>query len=130
MLYCAQSRLSSRVLAAMRIGMMLDMYKPYVSGVTHYVTLNKRALEQRGHTVFVFTFGGDEYRDDEAHVVRSAGLPLSVKDTGLSLNWRYSQAAQRQVRSMDVLHVHHPFLSGQLALRYGRSRGVPIIFTN
>ncbi len=114
----------------MRIGMMLDMYKPYISGVTHYVTLNKRVLEQQGHTVFVFTFGGEDYEDDELHVVRSAGLPLIVKETGLSLNLRYSLAAQRKVRSMDVIHVHHPFLSGQLALRYARSRGVPVIFTN
>lgn len=116
--------------ARMRIGMMLDIYKPYISGVTHYVTLNKRALEQQGHTVFVFTFGGAGYADDELHVVRSPGLPLSLKDTGLSLNLRYSLAAQRKVRSMDVIHVQHPFLSGQLALRYARARGVPVIFTN
>src|SRR5258708_26493117 len=31
---------------------------------------------------------------------------------------------------MDVVQVHHPFLSGQLALRYARARGVPVIFTN
>jgi glycosyltransferase involved in cell wall biosynthesis len=31
---------------------------------------------------------------------------------------------------MDVVHVHHPFLSGTLALLYCRSRGIPIIFTN
>jgi len=114
----------------MRIGMMLDMYQPYISGVTNYVTLNKRVLEQHGHTVFVFTFGDESYVDDEPNVVRSPGLPLTVKDTGLSFNLRYSQAAQRKVRSMDVIHVQHPFLSGQLALRYARSRGVPVIFTN
>jgi glycosyltransferase involved in cell wall biosynthesis len=31
---------------------------------------------------------------------------------------------------MDVVHVHHPFLSGILARRYCRPRGIPIIFTN
>jgi len=113
-----------------RVGMMLDMYKPYISGVTNYVALNKRVLEAQGHTVFVFTFGGEDYEDDELHVVRSPGLPLSVKDTGISINLRYSRAAQRKVRSMDVVHVQHPFLSGQLALRYARARGVPVIFTN
>jgi 1,2-diacylglycerol 3-alpha-glucosyltransferase len=114
----------------MRIGMMLDMYKPYISGVTNYVALNKRVLEAQGHSVFVFTFGGEEYQDDELHVVRSPGLPLNVKDTGFHINLRYSRAAQRKVGSMDVVHVHHPFLSGQLALRYARARGVPVIFTN
>ena len=114
----------------MRIGMMLDMYKPHISGVTNYVALNKRFLEAQGHTVFVFTFGGEDYEDDELHVLRSPGLPLSVKDTGLQINLRYPLAAQRKVRSMDVVHVQHPFLSGQLALRYARARGVPVIFTN
>jgi glycosyltransferase involved in cell wall biosynthesis len=31
---------------------------------------------------------------------------------------------------MDVAHVHHPFLSGRLALSYCRRAGVPIVFTN
>jgi glycosyltransferase involved in cell wall biosynthesis len=31
---------------------------------------------------------------------------------------------------MDVVHVHHPFLSGRLALRYCRRKQIPIIFTN
>jgi glycosyltransferase involved in cell wall biosynthesis len=114
----------------MRVGMLLDLYKPYVSGVTNYVALNKRMLEAMGHRVFVFTFGGQDYADDEPRVVRSPGLPLTVKDTGLQLNLRYSGAAQRKLRSMDVVHVQHPFLSGQLALRYSRASGVPILFTN
>ena len=49
----------------MRIGMMVDMYKPHISGVTHYVSLNKRALEAAGHEVEVFTFGGEGTVDDE-----------------------------------------------------------------
>jgi glycosyltransferase involved in cell wall biosynthesis len=31
---------------------------------------------------------------------------------------------------MDLIHVHHPFLSGSLALRYCKPRNIPIIFTN
>jgi glycosyltransferase involved in cell wall biosynthesis len=31
---------------------------------------------------------------------------------------------------MDIIHVHHPFLSGRLALRYCRSPQIPIVFTN
>jgi glycosyltransferase involved in cell wall biosynthesis len=31
---------------------------------------------------------------------------------------------------MDVVHVHHPFLSGRLALNYCRSVRIPIVFTN
>jgi glycosyltransferase involved in cell wall biosynthesis len=31
---------------------------------------------------------------------------------------------------MDVIHVHHPFLSGRLALNYCRSAKIPVVFTN
>ena len=35
----------------MRIGMMVDVYKPHVRGITNYVSLNKRYIEQAGHEV-------------------------------------------------------------------------------
>ena len=108
--------------------MMADVYKPHVSGVTHYVELNKRYLEKAGHDVFVFTFGDQEYRDDETHVIRSPGLPLV--DTGYYLSFSYSAAAKKLLQTMDVVHVQHPFLSGRLALRYCAPLRIPTVFTN
>ncbi|MCI0521892.1 MAG: glycosyltransferase [Chloroflexi bacterium] len=112
----------------MRIGMMADGYKPHISGVTNYIALNKAHLEKMGHEVFVFTFGDENYPDDERNIVRSPGLPLL--DTGFYINLRYSQKARQLLGTMDIVHVHHPFLSGSLALRYCRARGIPIVFTN
>jgi len=108
--------------------MMTDAYKPHVSGVTSYVDLNKRALEALGHEVYVFTFGDLEHPDEDPRVIRSPGLPLS--DTGFYLSLRHSTQAQRIIQTMDIIHVHHPFMSGRLALIYGRKRNIPIIFTN
>ncbi len=112
----------------MRIGMMADTYKPYVSGITNYIDLNKRALEREGHEVYVFTFGDLDYRDDEPRVVRSPGVPLA--DTGYFLSLRYKTAYKKLLQTMDVVHVHHPFLSGRLALNYCRRVSIPIVFTN
>lgn len=112
----------------MRIGMMVDTYKPYVSGVTNYVDLNKRALERAGHEVYVFTFGDIDYVDDEPRVLRSPGLALA--DTGFYLSLRYKTEHKKLLQTMDVAHVHHPFLSGRLALNYCRSARIPIVFTN
>ena len=112
----------------MRIGMMVDAYKPYISGVTHFVDLNKRAIEKMGHEVFVFTFGDSESITDETRVVHSAGIPLQEKGWYLSL--RYTREARKLLQSMDVIHVHHPFMSGRLALRYARPYQIPIIYTN
>lgn len=112
----------------MRIGMMADLYKPHVSGVTNYIALNKSYLEQLGHQVFVFTFSAGDYVDEETNIIRSPSLPLL--DTGYYFNLRYTKAARRLLQTMDVVHVHHPFLSGPLALLYCRPRGIPIVFTN
>jgi 1,2-diacylglycerol 3-alpha-glucosyltransferase len=112
----------------MRIGMMVDVYKTHVSGITNHIALTKRIMEKYGHEVFVFTFGDEDYHDDEPNVIRSKGLPLV--DTGYFLNVRYRFAAQKLVKTMDIVHVHHPFLTGRLAIRYCKPYGIPIVFTN
>jgi glycosyltransferase involved in cell wall biosynthesis len=112
----------------MKIGMLVDVYKPRINGVINYISLNKRFLEKLGHEIFVFTFGDEDYLDEEPNVIRSPGIPLL--DTGYYLSLRYTQTARRLVRMMDVVHVHHPFISGSLAMRYCRPRGIPIVFTN
>jgi len=112
----------------MKIGMLVDVYKPRVSGITNYISLNKKFLEKAGHEVYVFTFGDEDYLDDEPNVIRSPGI--SLLDTGYYLSLRYNSRARRLVRTMDVVHVHHPFISGSLALLYCRPKKIPIVFTN
>jgi glycosyltransferase involved in cell wall biosynthesis len=112
----------------MRIGMMTDAYRPHVSGISIDILLNQRALQAAGHEVFVFTFGEPSADEDDPSVFRTPGLPLA--HTGYHLSLRHSRTVRRMIQSMDVIHVHHPFLSGRLALRYGRPAGIPVVFTN
>jgi glycosyltransferase involved in cell wall biosynthesis len=112
----------------MRIGMMVDLYKPYISGVTIYIEVNRKYLEEMGHEVFIFTFSGEkDFVDDEPNVYRSPGLPIAE---GFALNFVHTKRVKRVIQTMDVIHVHHPFISGQLALRYCKPLNIPIIFTN
>ncbi|MGD8749990.1 MAG: glycosyltransferase [Anaerolineales bacterium] len=108
--------------------MLVDVYKPHVSGITKYIELNKRYLEKLGHDVHIFTFGEGETIGSESRVYHSPGLPLV--DTGYYVSFRYTQEVQNVLHTMDLVHVHHPFLSGRLALRYCKPRNIPIIFTN
>jgi 1,2-diacylglycerol 3-alpha-glucosyltransferase len=112
----------------MKIGMMADMYKTHVSGVTNSIFLSKQWLEKDGHEVYIFTFGDNEVVDDEQNVIRTPGMP--VTDTGFYLNLRYNRPARHLLYSMDITHVHHPFVSGSLAMRYCVPRNIPVIFTN
>jgi 1,2-diacylglycerol 3-alpha-glucosyltransferase len=112
----------------MRIGMLADLYSPYSSGVTIEISLLKHRLEALGQEVFLFTFGAMHYRDQEPNVIRSPGLAIGHE--GLCLGFGLSRHALATLVSMDVVHVHHPILSGHLALRYCRPRGIPIVFSN
>lgn len=108
--------------------MMTDAYKPYVSGVTSYIDLSKQALEELGHDVYVFTFGELDQPEEDPRVIRSPGLPLA--NTGFYVSLRYRTVAKKLLQSMDVVHVHHPFLSGRLALIYCTRKNIPVVFTN
>jgi len=110
----------------MRIGIAADTYKPYISGVTNYISLHKAELEKRGHDVRVFTFKPRWLAVNEPGVVHSAGFRLKM---GYSFGFWYSVDALKQIRQMDVLHIHHPFISGQLVLNACAGSGIPLIFT-
>jgi len=112
----------------MRIGQLSEVYKPVINGVTNCISLHKRVLESWGHKVFVFTLGYEDYEDDELHVIRSPAIPLS--DTGYHLSFRFSRRARRKIKTMDVLHVHHPFISGRQAVSLGRRYDIPVVYTN
>lgn len=116
----------------MRIGMMVDIYKPHVSGVTNHIALTKQHLEKLGHDVFVFTFGDSDYKDDEKNVIRSSGIPIvaPVIKEDVHINVGYNRRARKLLHSMDIVHLHHPFISGTMAMRYCKPRGIPIVFTN
>jgi glycosyltransferase involved in cell wall biosynthesis len=112
----------------MRVGQLTDIYKPFINGVTNFVSLHKRVLEAWGHKVFVFTPGYEDYEDDELNVIRSPAIPLS--DTGYHLNLSLSRRARKKIVTMDVLHVHHPFINAQQGMTLARRHDIPVVFTN
>ncbi|MDP2233118.1 MAG: glycosyltransferase [Actinomycetota bacterium] len=112
----------------MRIGMFADMYKPHLSGVTNYISLYKQRLEDLGHEVFVITFGNREYHDQESRIMRSPAFAWG--STGWQAGVGLSREARELIPTLHVAHVHHPFLSGRMALRHAKPAGVPIVFTN
>ena len=110
----------------MRIGFAADTYKPYISGVTNYISLHKAELEKRGHEVVLVTFGNSLGEVDEPGLIRVPGYQLKM---GYSFGFRYNRAAREALRRMDIVHLHHPFITGQLVLRECKPRGIPMVFT-
>jgi glycosyltransferase involved in cell wall biosynthesis len=111
----------------MRIAFVSDSYKPYVSGVTHCITLWKRVLEGWGHEVYVFSFGDPSFDPRETNVVYSPGIALP---NGFFIGAGFSRQAQSLLKNMDVVHLNHPFLTGPYVARMLSGLNVPLVFTN
>ena len=108
--------------------MVANTYKPYISGVTNAISLSKEFLEKAGHEVFVFTFCDEYFQDDEPNIIRSPGFPLV--NTGFYFNLSFNAKARHLLYTIDIVHAHHPFMSGPLVLNYCKPRNIPILFTN
>ncbi|HEY5118762.1 MAG TPA: glycosyltransferase [Anaerolineales bacterium] len=112
----------------MRIGILADLYLPHISGITVFVSLYQKTLESFGHEAHVFTFGPTELPEEDFRVHRSPGLPIGK--TGFYFNPRHTSRNRELIRSMELLHTMHPFVSGTLALRYRRDSSIPVVFTS
>jgi 1,2-diacylglycerol 3-alpha-glucosyltransferase len=111
-----------------RVGLFCDMYTPHLSGVTHYIRLHKAELERLGHEVWVVTFGRNGADDAERNVIRCGGLKWG--STGWQLGLRFPREVDDLIATLDIAHLNHPVISGQLALSACRKIGVPTVFTN
>jgi 1,2-diacylglycerol 3-alpha-glucosyltransferase len=112
----------------MRIALFSDVYKPVVNGVVNHVELLKKYFEQLGEQVWLFVPGTPAINDGEKNVIRIPGIPIA--DTGYHLSVAVDRRSRSLIKQMDVIHVHHPFLSGSFGLSFSRRYNIPLIFTN
>jgi glycosyltransferase involved in cell wall biosynthesis len=112
----------------MRIALLTDIYKPATNGVVHHVAMLKRCLEAWGERVWLFVPTSKEYTYDEPNVVTIPGIPLA--DTGYHLSLVLNRRSRKLLGQMDVIHVHHPFVSGSFGLYAANRYQLPLVFTN
>jgi 1,2-diacylglycerol 3-alpha-glucosyltransferase len=113
----------------MRIGFATDSYKPYVSGVTHCVSLNRQYLEKQGHEVYVFAFADPKVAPVEPRVISSPGVKVRGT-TDFRVGIRMTREARRVLATMDVVNVDNPLISGPMAVAVCRRHGIPVVYTN
>lgn len=86
------------------------------------------ALRELGHEVYVFA---PTYRnqEEEEYVVRYPSLPLFVGDAPIPNVLTSLFEKKIEELEIDVIHVHHPALVGNIALHLRKKYGIPVIFT-
>ena len=67
----------------MRIGLFTDTYPPYINGVSTSVYMLKKALEKKGHEVYVVTVNNTNAKykmEDNNTIIRVPGIPIGIYD--------------------------------------------------
>ncbi|MEN3007939.1 glycosyltransferase family 4 protein [Pseudothermotoga sp.] len=111
----------------MRIAMFTETYIPQRNGVATSVFLYKRALEERGHQVYVVTTVGDnsddifvlkssQFKYESNHVIPLDGRLLPVLDFVRN-------------KAVEVIHSHAPFALGLRALAAQKYLKLPHVHT-
>ncbi len=116
----------------MRIGLFTDSYPPYINGVSTSVAMLKKALEKKGHTVYVVTVSNNalkyEYDEDEK-IVKVPGIPIGIYDYRLSRIYPLTMINTMKNWNLDVIHSHTEFGIGILARLVAKQFDIPLVHT-
>jgi len=116
----------------MRIGIFTDTYPPYINGVSTSVYMLKKALERKGHQVFVVTINNENlhYKFDEDNtVIRIPGLPIGIYDYRVSEIYPIKAVNIIRKWKLDVIHSHTEFSVGTFARILSRQFNIPLVHT-
>lgn len=116
----------------MRIGIFTDTYPPYINGVSTSIVMLKRALEKKGHEVFIVTVNSDNmsYKyEDENKVIRIPGIPIGIFDYRLTGIYPLRAIEKIKKWDLDIIHSHTEFGVGTFARIIAKQFDIPIVHT-
>lgn len=112
----------------MRIAMLTNNYKPYMGGVPISIEHLAVALRAQGHEVWIFA---PTYKNqvEEEYVIRYPSFPFSVAKAPAPNVFSGIFEEKIIELGIDIIHVHHPALVGNVALFLRKKYGIPVVFT-
>lgn len=116
----------------MRIGLFTDSYPPYINGVSTSVAMLKKALEKKGHIVYVVTVSNNALKyeyDIENRIVKVPGIPVGIYDYRLSRIYPLTMINTMKSWNLDVIHSHTEFGIGILARLLAKQFDIPLVHT-
>ncbi len=112
----------------MKIGMFTNYYKPTTTGVVNSICSLKEGLENLGHEVYVFTFSHLGYKDKEKGIIRIGSIKFE-KNNEFDLMLPSFGKSIKTIKSLDVIHSHHPVIMGWFGSFFAELYTKPHIFT-
>ncbi|HEX3456817.1 MAG TPA: glycosyltransferase, partial [Candidatus Baltobacteraceae bacterium] len=114
----------------LRIGLFTEIYRPVVNGVVASVETLAEGLRGRGHQVYCFAPHMPGYVETDGPVVRIPSLPLPTRTPyRLVIPLVSRRDVNAVIKRLSVVHVHSPFVTGWMGVRYARRYGMPLVYT-
>ena len=116
----------------MRIGIFTDTYDPHINGVVTSVLMLKKALEKKGHEVYIVTVNNDDLHfkyDSDDKIIRIPGVPIGIYD--YRLTGIYPLKAINKIRkwNLDIIHSQTEFGIGTFARIIAKQFNIPLVHT-
>lgn len=110
--------------------MMTNTYTPIVGGLEKSIQVFSESFRARGHEVKIVAPEFKNMPEGEKDVIRVPALE-KVVGTDFSLSLPLPEFISKLVEEFnpDIVHSHHPFLMGDLALRLCGQKKIPLVFT-
>jgi 1,2-diacylglycerol 3-alpha-glucosyltransferase len=114
----------------MNILMMSNTYYPITGGLEKSIDLFSREFRRRGHKVLIVA---PEFKGSKKlpGVVRIPAIQ-NFNGTDFSVSLPVPAIVSKIVHAFkpEIVHAHHPFLMGDMAMRLAKQYGIPLIFTH
>ena len=116
----------------MRIGLFTDTYPPFINGVSTSVQMLKKALEKKGHTVYLVTVNNSsikyDYNEDDK-ILKIPAIPIGLYDYRLSRIYPIKIINLIKSWNLDVIHSHTELGIGIFARIFAKQFNIPLIHT-
>jgi len=116
----------------LRIGIFTDTYTPHINGVVTSVLMLKKALEKKGHIVYIVTVNdkGLKYQyEDNGKTIRIPGVPTGIYDYRLTTIYPLKVLKKIKKWNLDVIHSQTEFGIGTFARIISKQFNIPLVHT-
>ena len=116
----------------MRIGIFTEAYTPYISGLVTSEVMLKKALEKKGHEVYVVTANLESFHyeyDEKEKVLRIPGIPTGIYNSRLTSIYPIQALNKIKSWKLDIIHSQTEFAIGSFARLFAKQYNIPIVHT-
>lgn len=118
----------------MKIAFFTDTYSPTKNGVVTSVLTTAEELRARGHYVVFFAPRYTDHEDNDPNLVRfAAGHWFKARDYPVAWPFASRVSPRAAIRfrreKFDLVHVHSPFVLGNLGAHWAKFHFLPLVWT-